>query len=303
MKNQMTRGSNYLDYFKKNPFRMIFTLIVITASIAMSCNKDDEGSLPKIVTKDVSEIADVEAICGGTITSNGGSKIVATGLCWTETDKEPTVNDKFMPAGKYTHNGIEESEWDYTAVVEKLTPKTTYKVRAYAANENGVAYGETKSFETKAGKTFHVLTASMIETFTQEELEGPKENLVDGNFNTYWHSAWSDGVAPLPHHIQINFSEPKAIGGVQYWFRSPSGSSGRPNSFDVQTSTDGTTWTTVWTSATNLPVTIMPPTANTLSLDKNYTSKYFRIRILTTPGNTTFTHLSEIKVYHDGLLD
>lgn len=143
----------------------------------------------------------------------------------------------------------------------------------------------------------------MIETFTQEATEGPKEGLVDGNTSTFWHSSWSADVHPLPHHIQINFNEPKSIGGIQYWHRSPSGVGGRPTSFDLQTSDDGELWTTVWESEKDLPVDILPPSANNLMLDKNYTSQHFRIRILTTQGNTTFTYLSGIKVYHDGLLD
>jgi hypothetical protein len=32
----------------------------------------------------------------------------------------------------------------------------------------------------------------------------------------------------------------------------------------------------------------------------NYTSKYFRIRILHTVGNRDWTHLAEIKVFEDG---
>lgn len=304
MKNQIVVGSNYRDFLKKNLFSFFLLLAVaISAPLITSCDKDESGSIPQSSTKDVIDIKDIEAICGGIVTANGSAEIVAMGLCYTDSDKEPTVEDDFVAAGKYTHNGILETDWDFVATITGLKPKTNYKVRAYAANENGVAYGETKTFQTKAGKTFHTLTAEMLTTYTQETSEGPKENLVDGNTGTYWHTAWSEGVAPLPHWIQINFPEPKAIGGFQYWFRSPSGTTGRPNSFDLQTSSDGVSWTTVWESAKGLPITIMPPASNTLSLDKNYTSKYFRIRILSTPGNTTFTHLSEFKVYHDGLLD
>lgn len=304
MKNQIVVGSNYRDFLKRNLF-LFFLLfaVAISASFITGCDKDESGIIPKSSTKDVTDVKDIEAVCGGTVTADGGGEIVALGLCYTDSDKDPTVEDNYVAVGQYTHNGILETDWDFVATITGLKPTTNYKVRAYAANEFGVAYGETKTFQTKAGKTFHTLTPEMLITYTQETSEGPKENLIDGNTETYWHTAWSEGVAPLPHWIQINFPEPKGIGGFQYWFRSPSGTSGRPNSFDLQTSADGVSWTTVWESAKGLPVTVMPPAANTLSLDKNYTSKYFRIRILSTPDNTTFTHLSEFKVYHDGLLD
>lgn len=305
MKKQNSK-KNVLDVFFKKNHLLRLIILSLSLPLAISCDGDDGNGLPKITTKEVSSIEDIVTTCGGIITDNGNSKITAMGLCWIDgADQgiEPTIDNQYEAAGTYTHNGIEESEWDFEATMTKLTPKTTYKVRAYAANENGVAYGETKTFTTKAGKTFHKLTADMIETFTQEVWEGPKESLVDDKFTTYWHSAYSENVAPLPHYVQINFQEPTAIGGFQYWHRSPSGTGGRPNSFDVQTSEDGTNWVTVWESDKNLPTNILPPKENTLSLKKNYTAKHFRIRILTTPNNTTFTYLSEIKVFHDGLLD
>lgn len=297
-----------LVFCKRNRMKQLVLILAISTLIfSTSCEKDESGSLPVTSTKEVAEIMDTEVVTGGTVSASGGSKIVAIGVCYTGSDEEPTVESEFVAAGNYTHEGIVEEEWDFNATITGLTPLTTYKVRAYAANENGVSYGETKTFTTKAGKTFHTLTPDMLYTFTQEVYEGHKENLVDGNTGTFWHSAWSGAegaeVHPLPHFIQITFGEPKGIGGIQYWHRSPSGTAGRPTSFDLQTSTDGETWTTVWESEKNLPIDIMPPAANTLSLDQNYTSRYFRIRILTNPGGTTFTYLSELKVYHDGLLD
>ncbi len=308
MKNQVVRKIDY-GIFKKKILGERFLLPIMAAIFifAASCEKSETEGIPGTVTKEVVDIIDTEALGGGTITTSGGTKIVAMGLCYTANEETPTVEGNYVAAGTYTHNGIEETEWDFQVPITGLTPLTTYKVRAYAANEGGVAYGETITFTTKAGKTFHTLTPDMIYTFTQEVYEGAKENLIDGNTGTFWHSAWSGAegaeVHPLPHYIQITFNEPKAIGGIQYWHRSPSGSAGRPNSFDLQTSEDGESWTTVWESEKNLPVDVLPPAGNTLSLDKNYTSKFFRIRILTNPGSTTFTYLSELKVFHDGLLD
>ncbi len=140
------------------------------------------------------------------------------------------------------------------------------------------------------------LTVDMIETFTQETVEGPKESLVDGDTGTYWHSAWSGGVEPLPHHIQINFDELTELGGMNYTFRQPSGITDRPNKFDIQISDDGQEWTTVWTSQPGLPVEPVDE-KQTLVFDQNYSSQYYRIRILETYGNRNWTHLSTIEVF------
>ncbi|RXQ94539.1 discoidin domain-containing protein [Ancylomarina salipaludis] len=302
MKNQKVKKSNYQKFIKMDFKRISFLLFaIVVMSFITSCDKDDTVNLPVTTTGEVTDITGQDAVVSGSVTSNGGSKILAMGVCFTTEDREPTVADNFAEVGEFTLDGILEKDWNYSATLKGLAVKTAYKARAYASNEAGTAYGETISFTSKAGKTFHTLRDDMIDTFTQEGSEGPKEALIDDNFDTYWHSAWSDGVAPLPHHIQITFDEAKNIGGFQFWTRSTSNRGNDPVKFDVQTSTNGTDYTTVWTSET---IETQPrPADNTISLDKNYSSKYFRIRVLDTrTTGLTHTTISEIKVFDDGML-
>ena len=153
----------------------------------------------------------------------------------------------------------------------------------------------TRNFDPASAEIIP-LSADMIETWTQEASEGPKENLVDGDTGTYWHSAWSSGVEPLPHWIQINFPEPTTLGGMNYTFRQPSGIGDRPNHWDIQVSDDGTDWATVWTSQPDLPVEPVDA-KQTLVFDQSYTAKHFRLRILGTYVNNNWTHLSTIEVF------
>lgn len=280
-----------------------FAMALVVLSLTTSCEKDDgAGSLPATETIEVTEITDVDVNVNGIVTSNGGANLLAMGICWTPGNTEPTVNDNFVPVGEYTQNGILEEDWAYSIKLGGLSAETEYSVRSYAANSAGVSYGETITFTTKAGLTFHALTANMIETFTQEESEGPKESLVDGDPGTYWHSAWSGGVAPLPHHVQITFDEMKYIGGFKFMTRFASANGGDAAQFDVQTSEDGVNYTTVWGSERF--DALNQPEWNDIALDKNYASKYFRIRILDTrTTGLTFTHLAEIEVYENGLIE
>lgn len=306
MKNPKMKKSDFRKYLKMRIAAIalgVFTVLV--SSVFVSCDDEGEGSLPQITTGEVTDIKDIEAMVNGSLTSNGGAKILAMGICWTTEDAEPTIEGNFLPVGEFTKDGISQDEWNFSVPFTGLVSKTAYKVRAYAVNEAGVAYGSTVSFTTKAGKTFYKLTPDMIDTYTQEIWEGPKENLVDGDLNTYWHSAWSDDVGakvmPLPHHIQVTFPTAKAIGGFKFWTRSASARGIDPAKFDLQTSTDGVNYTTVWTSAKFTP--LVRPAENLLVLDKNYTSKYFRIRVLETrsPGQTCTT-MSELVIFEDGLL-
>lgn len=288
--------------FSRISFLAVAMVIILFTS---SCDDDESGSLPATTTIEVSDITDINAVVSGAVTSDGGSKMLAIGVCWTTEDVEPTVDDNFVPVGEYTKEGILQDDWNYSINLSGLKAKTDYKVRSYAANEAGLSYGETISFRSKAGKTFHTLTADMIETYTQEIWEGPKENLVDGDPATFWHSAWSDDegaeVRPLPHYVQITFSEAKYIGGFNFWTRSTSARGIDPAQFDVQISTDGVEYTTVWTSA-RFDAKVRPD-VNQLSLDKNYSSKYFRIRIMDTrTTGQSFTTMGELQVFEDGLL-
>lgn len=141
------------------------------------------------------------------------------------------------------------------------------------------------------------VTADMAETYTQETTEGPKRNLFDGDMTTFWHTAWSAGVQPLPHWIKLSFEQPQKIGVIKYYLRQTSNTAGCPSQFGLDVSNDGTTWTRVWTSNAGLSVANLA-TEKTLVLDKNYESKFFRILILQTPGNTTYTHLGDISFYN-----
>ncbi len=278
---------------KRNIFTFMLAILAISATIFVACSKDD-GELPVVVTAEVTDVTHDSAISGGTITDDGGMNITAMGVVWSTSDN-PTVSDHYTSDGDYTIDGVTERE--FTSHLTDLNDDTLYYVRAYAANEEGVAYGETMTFETElAGNIVHELTPDMVEAWTQEPTEGPYENLLDGDPSTYWHSAWSSGVEPLPHWIQITFEAEERIGGFSYTFRQPSGIGDRPNHFDLQVSDNGTDWTTVWESQPDLPVEPVDEVQE-MVFGENFTSRYFRIRILDTYGSGSWTHLSTIEVF------
>lgn len=118
---------------------------VILLSIVNGCTKSSEAitdslSKPKVTTKLIGSITQTSAITGGTVSDDGGSEIVARGVCWS-IFPNPTTDDE-----KTNDNqGIGEFLSEITA----LTPGTTYYVKAYATNNQETGYGEELSFETK----------------------------------------------------------------------------------------------------------------------------------------------------------
>ena len=281
---------------KKQKKYMLYYLpmIMVVAGMFFTGCSTEDAELPSVETGEVTNISYDSATSGGAITDEGGSIITAMGVVW-DTTENPTVSDHYTSDGEYTIDGVMERE--FSSHLTELDLGTKYYVRAYASNEDGVAYGDTKTFETEAtGVVYHDLTPDMIEAWTQETLEGPYENLVDGDPSTYWHSAWSSDVEPLPHWIKITFDGQESISGFDYTFRQPSGITDRPNHFDFQISDDGDNWTTVWESETDLPVEPVDA-VQTLEFGETFSSVYFRVRILDTYGSRDWTHLSTIEVF------
>lgn len=79
----------------------------------------------------------------GYIKDDGGFDIIERGVCWN-TSGNPTLDTNCKSIG-----GNELGNYDID--VNNLQPNTKYYFRAYAINENGVAYGDIENFTTKDG--------------------------------------------------------------------------------------------------------------------------------------------------------
>jgi hypothetical protein len=110
--------------------------VVVLSIILQTCKK---LSLPDLKTENVSEITQISATSGGEVTDNGGNEVTARGVCW-DTNKKPTVSSSTTTDG--SGNGSFKSN------ITGLTANTTYYVRAYATNGEGVGYGNEVSFST-----------------------------------------------------------------------------------------------------------------------------------------------------------
>jgi len=130
---------------KKTSF-LIYSLLIMGVFLffANSCKKDDDKGnntgIPVLTTTAVTDITQITATSGGSITSDGGATVTARGICWS-TGQTPTISDNKTTDGTGAGN--------FVSNISGLTANTTYYVRAYATNSNGTAYGSAMSFTTQ----------------------------------------------------------------------------------------------------------------------------------------------------------
>ena len=137
----------------KTTLNYLVLACLVTGIIMLNgCKKEpDPVSLPTVVTSSVSEITLNTAIVKGMVIAEGGAVVTARGICWNTAPK-PTINDSRTTDGA--------GFGAFTSNITSLSPNTTYHVRAYAINSEGIRYGDDLTFHTKQGPP--ILLATII---------------------------------------------------------------------------------------------------------------------------------------------
>lgn len=111
-----------------------------------------------VETANATSVTATTAVCGGTISSEGGGAVTDRGVCWS-LNQMPSIE-----SGNLLNMGGGSGSFSNT--VTGLAPNTLYYIRAYAINGAGVAYGEQKMFTTTDGLPKVTTTAASNVTAT-----------------------------------------------------------------------------------------------------------------------------------------
>ncbi len=122
----------------KNSLYLLVILGVFMA-LSSSCKKKDTSSLPLLKTVAVTDVTEISAKSGGKILNDGGSAIIACGVCWSKTGNLPTIEDD---------KTVDDNELSFVSEITGLSLHTQYYLRAYATNSNGTDYGQVIPFTT-----------------------------------------------------------------------------------------------------------------------------------------------------------
>jgi hypothetical protein len=106
---------------------------------------------PTVITLPTSEIGDTYCTGNGNITAEGDADVVRRGFCYLQGAMgDPTIADSVVYEDGDFATGI------YSLPITGLTQGTFYRVRAYAVNSGGIAYGATTQIKTVVGLNFNI---------------------------------------------------------------------------------------------------------------------------------------------------
>ena len=162
------------------------------------------------------------------------------------------IHYNLMYSNKYVSGGGTGLSWatftqtgNGTFTVTAPQTMGVWKVYVYAFDGQGNVGIETRSFNVvpppvsgtnvSRGKTTTASTFQAADSATYTP-----GNATDGNFTTRWASAWAD-----PQWLEVDLGANTAIHHVQLAWESA-----YAKAYQIQTSTDGTNWTTVYSTTT-----------------------------------------------------
>lgn len=131
-----------------------------------------EAALPTVGATTTSDITENSATLTAEVTSDGGGEITEKGFCYSSTNNTPTEADtKTMSTAE--GNAI-------TATLSGLKANTTYYVRAYAANKEGISYGVVATFTTSKATTLPTVSNITVGSVTENSASLSAQITSDG---------------------------------------------------------------------------------------------------------------------------
>lgn len=218
-------------------------------------------SKPTLNQMKISNVGLTSVVLSSEVLSDGHSKVVARGFCWSNTENLTTAGPH-----KQCGSGIGE----FSTTIEDLSIDTKYYVCAYATNSQGTVYGKVASFQTTNGlpivkteKIDKITPETAICTITVDVNGGPKIDAcgVCWSATNNMPLVTENHTTEIPHSGAIDCSVASLSPNTSYYIRA------------YATNELGTTYgeTITFTTSTGLPVLGIGSMSNISSTSAVYT--------------------------------
>jgi len=154
----------------------------------------------------VTDIGGYSAKSGGEVSTNGGSPVTLMGICWSlDSDPDISLSTKTGITGTGTGIGV------FAGEMTALLPNTSYHVRAYAVNTQGIVYGEDLVFKTPVAPP--VIITLEVKEITSTSAGGGGDISADGGAPvTKRGIIWSVKGDPLNDPDQVITDDGSGVG-------------------------------------------------------------------------------------------
>ncbi|HET8540370.1 MAG TPA: hypothetical protein VFL83_10910 [Anaeromyxobacter sp.] len=158
-------------------------------------------TVPVLTTRPPENVTTTTAISGGDVTDDGGTPVLARGVCWSLA-AEPTLADACATGG--------EGAGSFLAIATGLAPSTSYHVRSYATNAQGTSFGDDLTFTTAAVPLATVTTTAPSAISYTTATGGGSVTADNGATVTSRGICW--GTSPSPTTAGAKYAEAGGLG-------------------------------------------------------------------------------------------
>ncbi len=139
-------------------------------------------------------------------------------------------------------------------------------------------------------------TWRLVRATSEQSDEGPANNAIDNNPDTYWHTRYDPNPTKVPHEIVIDLGQEETLAGFSYLARQDGGVNGRVKDFEVYLSDDPDHW-----AAPALKGTLQNSmNEQRLLFDHPATGRYLRFRALSEVNGNIWTSVAELGIMRSG---
>jgi len=190
------------------------------------------------------------------------------------------------------------STWTDTTLPDQAQPYTVrYRV---LARQDTAASPPSPELAVSVGGAPRLPQSSVkaiaVDSFQTEFDDGRKENALDGNPMTYWHSQWSPGAPkPHPHWIVLDLGQRMTVDGLAYLPRQDdvNDRNGTITRYEVYISDDPNTWGAAVTSGT----WAWPPFGEQIVRFQAVPGRYVKLQSLAEWKGKAWAAAAEVGVY------